>query len=201
MAVTSKLTHSIGHSSGEIGAAYSAAFITADTAIKIAYYRGFYSNMAGRGVKGAMLAVGTSMTDANKLCQSPDFKGRICVAASNSSSSVTLSGDASAIYEAKHFYDADLVFTRVLKVDTAYHSHHMAACSDAYLRALQACNFELPPRLDDSCLWFSSVAQGKIFVQNGTLKGLYWVDNMLKPVVFPRPSNRRSRKWAHLTSL
>jgi acyl transferase domain-containing protein len=72
----------VGHSSGEIAAAYAAGFITAWDANRIAYYRGFYANMAAgpAGEKGAMLAAGTSFEDASELCQVDDFDGRICVA-------------------------------------------------------------------------------------------------------------------------
>ncbi|GFF52590.1 hypothetical protein IFM51744_07886 [Aspergillus udagawae] len=70
-----------GHSSGEIAAAYAAGFITAWDAIRIAYYWGFYANMA----------TGSFFEDASELCQVDDFDGRICVAAHNSPTSVTLS--------------------------------------------------------------------------------------------------------------
>jgi hybrid polyketide synthase/nonribosomal peptide synthetase ACE1 len=59
----------VGHSSGEIGAAYAAGFISAHDAIRIAYYRGFYAKFAkgANGERGSMLAVGTSMEDAEEL--------------------------------------------------------------------------------------------------------------------------------------
>lgn len=174
----------VGHSSGEIGAAYAAGYISADAAIKIAYYRGFYAKLAGAGVPGAMIAVGTSRDEAVDFCDRPEFRGRINVAASNSSSSVTLSGDADAITEAKLYFESRGVFARVLKVDTAYHSHHMASCSSQYLQALEDCSIEILPRPADACLWFSSVNEGCIMDAEESLTGVYWMENMLNTVLF-----------------
>ncbi len=92
----------VGHSSGEIAAAYAAGYLTARNAIFIAYYRGLrciHAVSPNGNVKGAMLAVGTSMEDATELCEMDEFTGRIIVAAINSSSSVTISGDEDAIEE------------------------------------------------------------------------------------------------------
>ncbi|KAF3896266.1 hypothetical protein GY631_2152 [Trichophyton interdigitale] len=89
----------IGHSSGEIAAAYASGFISARDAIRVAYYRGLYAKFAGSssGKKGAMMAVGTTLEDAEEFCQLEEFHGRITVAASNAATSVTLSGDEDAI--------------------------------------------------------------------------------------------------------
>lgn len=117
----------VGHSSGEIAAAYAAGFLTASDAIRIAYYRGFHLNLSQgpQGKQGAMMAAGTTFDDAQELCRLDDFDGRLCVAASNSSNSVTLSGDADAIAEAKEVLEAEEKFARRLKVDKAYHSSHV----------------------------------------------------------------------------
>lgn len=129
----------VGHSSGEIAACYAAGFISARDAIRIAYYRGFFAYLASNvatNQKGAMLAVGTSWEDAQQLTNTPKFKGRLALAAHNSSASVTLSGDVDAVTEAKQHYDKEKTFARLLKVDTAYHSHHMIPCSEPYVEAL-----------------------------------------------------------------
>jgi hybrid polyketide synthase/nonribosomal peptide synthetase ACE1 len=39
----------VGHSSGEIAAAYAAGFLTRSDAVKIAYYRGLCTKFAGQG--------------------------------------------------------------------------------------------------------------------------------------------------------
>ncbi|TQS31982.1 hypothetical protein Golomagni_07719, partial [Golovinomyces magnicellulatus] len=149
----------VGHSSGEIAAAYAANFINARDAIRIAYYRGLYAKLAGgpTGQKGAMLAVGTSLEDASDVIERDAFAGRVAVAAHNSPASVTLSGDADAIVEIKAVFEEEKKFARLLKVDTAYHSHHMLACGEAYVKAVRACKVEVNQHRDTSVTWYSSV--------------------------------------------
>lgn len=178
----------IGHSSGEISAGYAAGFLSAHDAIRIAYYRGLYAHLAGNnnnGQKGAMLAVGTSWEDAQELLALQAFKGRLSIAAHNSSASVTLSGDADAIVHAKKLFEEEKKFTRLLKVDTAYHSHHMFPCGDLYVDALRACGIRVNHNRSNTCTWFSSVvptAKGMEPIQE--LQDVYWRDNMTNTVMF-----------------
>ena len=179
----------VGHSSGEIAAAYAADFISDRDAIRIAYYRGLFARLAGdehTGRKGAMLAVATSWEDAQNIIKLRPFKGRLAVAAHNSPASVTLSGDADAVVNAKEFFDKEKKFARLLKVDTAYHSHHMTPCGDPYVQALRACGVRVNrKRANTSCSWFSSVypsAKGMEPVE--ALQDVYWRDNMRNPVLF-----------------
>lgn len=176
----------VGHSSGEIAAAYASGFISASDAIKISYYRGLYAKLAGNdaGIKGAMLAVGTSLEDAEEVCQLPEFEGRVSVAANNSPSSLTLSGDFDAIEELKLIFEDEKKFARILKVDTAYHSHHMIPCSEPYLSALKSCKIKVNRNGGSSCSWFSSVYGGKVIDASDGLDAIYWKDNMVKPVLF-----------------
>ncbi|OKL61272.1 hypothetical protein UA08_03198 [Talaromyces atroroseus] len=177
----------VGHSSGEIGAAYAAGFLSAEDAIRVAYYRGLYAYMAdgGHGQKGAMLAVGTSWEDAHELINLRTFRGRLAVAAHNSPASVTLSGDADAIAHAKRVFDEEKKFARLLQVDTAYHSHHMLPCGDRYVEALKACGVRVKKDRSSSCAWFSSVSgSDKPMTAVEELQDEYWRDNMTKSVLF-----------------
>jgi acyl transferase domain-containing protein/acyl carrier protein len=177
----------VGHSSGEIAAAYAAGVISASDAMAISYYRGYHAKLAQGpdGRKGGMLAVSISSETAIDFCAQPEWSGRIALAASNSPSSVTLSGDLDAVEEAKKHFDKEGVFARKLLVDTAYHSHHMLPCADAYLESLKACNITVKePRPD--CSWCSSVLGDAVLESDSleALTGQYWVDNMVKPVLF-----------------
>nr|QCQ29630.1 polyketide synthase-nonribosomal peptide synthase [Alternaria oxytropis] len=182
----------VGHSSGETAAAYAAGMITAKDAIRIAYYRGLHSHLAQgpQGQDGGMLAVGLSFDSATALCNRSEYKGRIVVAASNSPTSVTISGDIDAIDEVKAHLDEERTFARKLNVDKAYHSHHMKPCADAYLNSLKSCNIQVSkPR--DGCVWVSSVRGDADMVLEEdesaslqALSGQYWVDNLLRPVLF-----------------
>lgn len=177
----------VGHSSGEIVAAYAAGVISASDAMAISYYRGYHAKLARGpgGRKGGMLAVSISSETAVDFCSQPNWSGRIALAASNSPSSVTISGDIDAIEEAKEHFDKEGVFARRLLVDTAYHSHHMLPCADAYLKSLKACKITVKePRAN--CNWCSSVLGDAVLEGDEleALTGQYWVDNMVKPVLF-----------------
>ncbi|PLN79470.1 hypothetical protein BDW42DRAFT_127060 [Aspergillus taichungensis] len=175
----------IGHSSGEIGAAYAAGFISASDAIRIAYYRGLHTKLASspNGASGAMAAVGTSWEKAEEFCRSKEMQGRIQVAAYNSSSSVTLSGDEEAIDKAVEVFTDQQKFARRLKVDMAYHSVHMNSCSVPYLDSLERwCQGGLQPTADKP-VWLSSVFNETV-MSTSRLSADYWVHNMIQPVLF-----------------
>ncbi|RAH68494.1 ketoacyl-synt-domain-containing protein [Aspergillus aculeatinus CBS 121060] len=175
----------VGHSSGEIAAAYAAGMISAAEAIRIAYYRGAHAGLARGpdGQRGAMMAVGMSYDEATEFCEE-SFADRIEVAASNAPSSVTLSGDEDAIAEARAVLESRGVFARPLRVDTAYHSAHMIPCSEPYLDSLAACGIA-PQQAREGCVWVSSVHGARMEgYRVDALTGEYWNDNMVSPVMF-----------------
>lgn len=179
----------VGHSSGEIGAAYAAGYITARDAIYIAYYRGLHLESArsprGDDVKGAMLAAGISVEDASALCAEAAFEGRVCVAASNSSSSVTISGDEDAILEMQKRLESGQTMNRRLRVDRAYHSPHVAPCLNGYAKSLMGCDIKPLKAPAHSCTWHSSVSGLPIEDEKQAgLKGPYWAANLREPVLF-----------------
>lgn len=181
----------VGHSSGEIAAAFAAGYLSACDAIRIAYYRGLHSTLAGgpNGLQGAMLAVGTTLEDAEELCNDEEFKGRVNVAACNSPSSVTLSGDEDAITEMVDLFEDENKFVRRLKVDKAYHSHHMLPCSQSYLDSMKKIAVRVK-RPESSCAWASSVYPDRPMDEIANLDGSYWLDNLLSPVLFMQAVER-----------
>jgi acyl transferase domain-containing protein len=107
----------VGHSSGEIVAAYAARAISMKTAIVLAYYRGKVAKSL-EGL-GAMVAVG--LTPDEVL---PFLIPGVVVACHNSPHSVTLSGDKDLVDRAVQNIKAANSDTlcRRLPVRTAYHS-------------------------------------------------------------------------------
>ncbi|KAK8064341.1 beta-ketoacyl synthase domain-containing protein [Apiospora phragmitis] len=174
----------VGHSSGEIAAAYAANLITVEAAaICIAYYRGLYAKVAKgtNGKSGAMMVVATSQQDAEELLRFPEFDGRACIAAVNSGNSVTLSGDHDAIEELRIIFKDEDKSVKVLEVDTAYHSHHMRAASCEYLRSLLALNLQIGG--GGRVAWVSSV-YGSVFDGYDLLHASYGRKNLCQPVLF-----------------
>ncbi|KAJ5919061.1 lovastatin nonaketide synthase [Penicillium verhagenii] len=182
-----QFTAVVGHSSGEIAAAYAAGFLTAADAIRNAYYRGLFAKLAGgpNKEKGAMLAAGISLAEAKELCSHSRYKGRVMVAASNSPVSVTLSGDIDAIEELKVHLDEMQKFCRQLRVEAGYHSHHMLPIVPAYVHALGISGAEAMMPESGSPLWWSSVHPSpKPIELTEDLNIDYWKDNMIQSVLF-----------------
>lgn len=182
----------IGHSSGEIAGAYAAGIISSTDAIRIAYYRGLHTALAAGQTdqKGCMIAAGLSFHEGHEICSRPQFEGRVAVAASNAPTSVTLSGDEDAIHELKDLLDADRTFARLLKVDKAYHSHHMKPCVEPYLLSLQGCGVQ--PQEPTHSVWVSSVYPDRDMV-SGNLKSLadsYWTENLSSTVLLSQAIQR-----------
>ncbi|KAB5585722.1 putative polyketide synthase [Coniochaeta sp. 2T2.1] len=175
----------VGHSSGEMAAAYAAGRLSARDAMLISYYRGMFAHLAGgeNGKKGTMIAVGLSKQDATELVARPEYRGRICIAASNAPTSVTLSGDVDAVRQVREDLTEQNVFARMLIIDTAYHSPHMEAPAVKYLEALAATRVS-PPKTGNATVWVSSVYGGLDAPTIGDLEATYWKDNMVKPVLF-----------------
>ncbi|KAL7782699.1 BcPKS5, polyketide synthase [Trichoderma afarasin] len=170
----------VGHSSGEIGAAYAAGFLSATTAIRVAHYRGLYARLARAGGPGAMMAAGTSFEDAQELCE---LLGGIQVAARNSLTSITLSGDEDAIDEAVAIFKDEGKFARRLQVDTAYHSAHMKPCAEPYLAGLARAGYAVED--GNGTKWFSSVVEGgRVMTKEDVQSPQYWVENMANAVLF-----------------
>ena len=179
----------VGHSSGEIAAAYTAGYLDAADAIRAAYYRGLHAHRAqgtgaGSGKRGKMMAVGMGWEQATAFCA--EFDGALVAAASNSPTSCTLAGDADAVDKAFARLQQAGTFARVLQVDTAYHSHHMKPCAGPYLESLKACGVKQKLRgQQQQCRWYSSVWDNDDHKADGRiLEGQYWVDNLTRPVKF-----------------
>ena len=169
-----------GHSSGEIAAAYAVGALSSEDAMAVAYYRGVFSNdLKDSGqADGAMIAVGISKKAAVPLLSTLK-QGQATIACENSPSSITVSGDASAIAEFEVMMKQRGTFARVLPVRVAYHSAHMKLVADKYLAAIS----HIKARSTDSGVQYFSSVTGHHAVHS-ELGAPYWVANMLGEVRF-----------------
>ncbi|KAK1517781.1 beta-ketoacyl synthase domain-containing protein [Colletotrichum costaricense] len=169
----------LGHSSGEIAAGYAAEALDHATALEISYRRGFMSQACARVIssRGAMMAVGLGEDDVKKYIEQTKT-GLICVACVNSPVSTTISGDETAIDELKQILDEESIFNRKLKVDTAYHSHHMKKVAAEYLESIAHIEARTP---NPAIKFYSSVAVAQ---KTSGFDAQYWVDNLVSPVRF-----------------
>lgn len=172
----------VGHSSGEIAAAFTAGILKQSEAIVLAYFRGQVVTTNKR--QGLMMAVGIGEDQTR-----PYLKGMekdVKIAAVNSPQNVTLSGEAEAITKLEKTMTADGIFARVLNTGgNAYHSHHMAALGQSYedlaTEGLKDVGFFMSeePSYSDA-RWFSSVT----LKDQQTASPAYWRRNLESPVLF-----------------
>lgn len=111
----------LGHSSGEIAAAYAAGILSMRDAIVVAYYRGIClgsiaaTSSSASGTKGSMCAVGLDLKGAQALLEK--FADRVQLAAVNSPTGCTLSGDREAVDQIIGICKETGTFCRELRVD------------------------------------------------------------------------------------
>ncbi|KAK0554919.1 hypothetical protein OC845_000560 [Tilletia horrida] len=175
-----KPSATVGHSSGEIGAAYGAGILSFEDAAIVAYLRGLHMSNTSEGADtraGGMMAVG--MTEEAAKTALAKYEGRICVACINSGSSLTLAGDLDAIVELRDELTSQKVFARQLQVAQAFHSHHMIPLAPAYENALK--EYGIKPRPPQVPM-FSSVTARKADWR--AMGPAYWTANMVSPVRF-----------------
>ena len=188
----------VGHSSGEIAAAYAAGMISLRSAIIVAYYRGRYlsdlttQNSDGKP-RGSMCAISVSQEKAKMMLST--YNDRVQIAAVNSPGNCTLSGDAIAIQSIIQNAKENGVFCRELRVDTgkslrvlmlnvlkllAFHSNHVQPAVRRYAEALKVA--EVSYNDSAKCCMFSSV-HGDL-IAPGYCTPEYWARNMAETVQF-----------------
>ncbi|KAK8093927.1 hypothetical protein PG997_000612 [Apiospora hydei] len=173
----------VGHSSGEIAAAYAAGALNRESAWRVAYSRGVISSKPSP-TQGAMLAVGCSAADVEPLIKQVNDKlgaeGELVIACYNSPKSLTISGDESKIDALKEVVDAQKVFARKLRVGKAYHSSHMRPFMDDYTSLMGTLE---RGSSGSGAEVFSSVTGQSIDAAEMS-KPEYWTQNLVYPVKF-----------------
>ncbi|KAL2673843.1 hypothetical protein Neosp_012287 [[Neocosmospora] mangrovei] len=171
----------VGHSSGEIGAAFATGAITLEAAMAAAYHRGQAAlKMKSKfpDLRGSMIAVGAGPAEMKEMIQSLGLTS-IVVACENSPSSVTVSGDEDAIDKLAVELENRSIFNRKLRVDVAYHSPHMQLVADDYMASISNSKSQ-----DCDGVAFYSSLNGNKLDSTADLGPSYWVDNLTKPVLF-----------------
>jgi acyl transferase domain-containing protein len=168
----------IGHSSGEIAAAYAAGALSREDCLKVAYHRGLVSEIAQvRKPGGCMMAVGLSVEDIQPYIAHTD--GAVVVACINSPENVTLAGDRAALEKLEETLVQDKKFCRLLQVENAYHSSQMLSVSADYRKSI---NDILAPQAVSSVAFYSTLHGRQI--PTSELTADYWVQNLCSAVRF-----------------
>ena len=163
----------VGHSMGEVAAAYVAGALSLEDAALVICTR---SKLVKRTVgQGAMASVELSIEDARRAIVG--YEDRVSIAVSTSPTSTVLSGDPKALAEILEQLKGRDVFCRMVKVDFASHSPQMEPLRAELLDALE----EVQPRLATIPIYstvLDTVADGSEFDAH------YWARNLRDPVLF-----------------
>ncbi len=105
-------------------------------------------------------------------------KGKVTVACVNSPGSITASGDSAAVDELQFQIESKQLFNRRVRVETAYHSHHMELVAEWYGKTLG----KLVPTVNSDVAFYSSLRGRLADIMELTTS--YWVQNLTQPVQF-----------------
>jgi acyl transferase domain-containing protein/acyl carrier protein len=166
----------LGHSVGEVAAAWASGALSLRQAVHVVYERSF-AQAQTQGL-GKMAAVGLSAPQMQEKLTTLKLADKVVVAGINSPNSVTISGDESALKEIEAQMLASSVFFRLLDLDYAFHSPYMNPIQERVLKGLE----KLKPSKTRQIRFISTVT-GKELTGN-SLNANYWWENIRHPVEF-----------------
>ncbi|MFC9963322.1 type I polyketide synthase [Nocardia ignorata] len=162
----------VGHSVGEVSAAYVSGMLSLKDAVRVACHRArLQATTAGTG---GMLAVGMSTDQVTALIGDDPS---VDIAAINSPTSLTLSGDVDRLDEIAEKLTEDGIFARRLRVEVPYHSRLMEPIHDELCEVLA----DLTPQAPTVPLYSSVTGE---LVTEGAWNAEYWWSNVREPVRF-----------------
>ncbi|XP_069815226.1 mycolipanoate synthase-like isoform X2 [Dendropsophus ebraccatus] len=177
----------LGHSVGEVAAAHCSGRLSLEDAVKVIYYR---SALQCKVTGGKMLVIGNiNVTEVSDTIAS--YKGKVCIAAYNSPTSCTVSGDGETIDQLNKKltkdYSSTNIFLHILDVPAAYHSPMMDPILDEIketLRDLQEQTMEVD---------LISTVTGQSASKGDFTTGDYWAQNIREPVAFKQAVEASAR--------
>lgn len=163
----------VGHSLGEIGAAWGCGALDLASAIDVLYHRSRLLNRISG--QGTMASVGMSAEAVAPYLAAEG--GRVSIAAVNSPQSITLTGDKESLQRIAAKLEQVKVSPIFMQVQMAYHSVYMEPLKEDMYAALKDVRVQTP-----HCDVYSSVTGGR--VQASDMDIDYWWRNMRDPVYF-----------------
>jgi len=188
----------IGHSSGEIAAAFCGGAISKTDALKLAFFKGVTVGAASQmnSRRGSMMAVRLSPKKCEEMLSrfgvgSDSKQNFLQVACYNSPQNITLSGDKSEIDRLEPLLEAESIMARKLNVGIAYHNaQHMQTAARLYRTLIHDFPFTKVGHeklQTPQCFVISSV-HGKLLQSKSDISRIsmldYWIDNLICPVRF-----------------
>ncbi|GIZ46187.1 hypothetical protein CKM354_000932400 [Cercospora kikuchii] len=166
----------VGHSSGEIAAAYAAGALGRRDCLTVALHRGIISQAAQEQSPGrSMMAVGLSSGHIQRY-----LDDKITLACINSPESVTVAGHKGCLDTLRALLQSESIFCRMLRVEIAYHSPQLFPFRDEYHGRI-ACITPNTDSNDHAAVPFYSTVYGRR-IPHSQLNADYWVANLCSTV-------------------
>lgn len=172
----------VGHSLGEITAAYVAGALSLEDAVALVVHRGRCMQRASQTAPGGrMLAAEMTLGAAEQsLAALPtELAADVAIASHNSPTSVVFSGTAAAVAAVAERLKANGVWHREMRVETAFHTRFMQAAADE-LRGLVSQIHGAPT--SSACALISAATGDAI--KGEELTPDYWARQILSRVNF-----------------
>lgn len=163
----------VGHSVGEVAAAHVAGALSLKEAVRVIFHRGDTMKFAEGG---KMIAVGIDQQEAEAAIAA--YGDRLSLAAVNSPTSVSISGEPEALAEIFPKFEAQGVFCRYVPVEYAFHSAQMNPVKDAIIPRLDKLEVESPK------LPIYSTVTGSLCPGGFQFDAEYWWHNVRESVRF-----------------
>jgi len=166
----------MGHSVGEVAAAWACGALDLDAAIRVIVARSQAQGMT-RGA-GRMAAVGLSAEAMQEVLGQLGEVSDLVIAGINSPNNITLSGSLADLQRVEALLVPRGVFFRLLDLDYAFHSTHMDPIRGPLLERLAG----LAPSEGSAIRFLSTVTGAEL--EGPELGAAYWWRNVREPVRF-----------------
>ena len=163
----------VGHSVGEVAAAYVAGVLDLPAAIRVIYHRGRCMEHAPE--RGKMIAA--ALTQKEAVDRIAKYDGRVSLAAVNGPKMVSIAGDADAVDEIFSELEQLQIFVRQVPVNYAFHSAHMDPVQTELAAALEG----LQPQEAQLPLYSTVTGQR---AEGAQFDADYWWHNVRQTVLF-----------------
>ncbi|HBM16689.1 MAG TPA: hypothetical protein DD381_10165 [Lentisphaeria bacterium] len=168
----------IGHSVGEIPAAWIAGVLTLEEAVKLIYFRS-KAQAKTRGL-GKMAVLGKGHQETQAIIKSLKLGKFLEVSGINSPELTTISGLESSLRKIQHYAESKEIYFKFLDIDYPFHSRIMDRVKDEFIKDIE--NLLLPRKQQGNVDFISTVSGVKF--PTDSLNAEYWWDNLRRPVNF-----------------